>query len=138
MRIIFSLSIFLFTGIFAVLGQTTTMVILNDQEIIKLRKIISENDQAKAMADSIVGLTDQALERTPRPLEVVYFEGLLETNPKRIDTKISFLDIDATLNLIYASYIRVVFHSKKTNTNNTLVLLQNKKQKLISCIFLIK
>jgi hypothetical protein len=89
-----------------VVAQTTTMVILDEVEVKKLRTVVEENSQARHLADSIRHLAEEALERTPRPLEIVYFEGLLETNPKRIDTKISFLDIDATLNLIYASYLK--------------------------------
>ncbi|MFY0654515.1 MAG: alginate lyase family protein [Cyclobacteriaceae bacterium] len=86
-------------------AQTTTIVILNEHEQNKLRKGVASSENAKWLADSILFLAERALGRNPRPLEVVYYEGLLDINPNRIDTEKSFKDIDATVNLIYASYL---------------------------------
>ncbi len=99
------LIVFLFSFGLSTLAQTTTMVILDQQEISHLRKQVRKNPEAKTLADSILELAHEAIERNPRPLKEVFFEGLLENDSRRIDTKKSFLDIDATVNLIYASYL---------------------------------
>jgi hypothetical protein len=45
-----------------------------------------------------------SLEHVPRPLEVIHYEGLLDTDPLRINTVESFPDIDHVATLIYAFY----------------------------------
>jgi len=86
-------------------GQTTTMVILNLEERERLKIQFAEDESVRKLGDSILHLANEALFLQPRPLEVVYYEGLLDNDPRRIDTEKSFKDIDATANLIYASYI---------------------------------
>lgn len=85
-------------------AQITNVVILDNDEIERLRHTISSNEKARLLLDSIHSLAKQALQATPMPLHVIHFEGLLETNPKRIDTKKSLRDMDHLVNLIYASY----------------------------------
>lgn len=68
-------------------AQITNVVILDNDEIERLRHTISSNEKARLLLDSIHSLAKQALQATPMPLHVIHFEGLLETNPKRIDTK---------------------------------------------------
>jgi hypothetical protein len=90
---------------FSVKAQTTTVVILDQHEINNLKTEVNNSPKARNLADSILLLAEQAFQRTPRPLEVVYYEGLLPTNPNRIDTRISLQDVDVAVNLIYASYL---------------------------------
>jgi hypothetical protein len=49
-------------------------------------------------------LANQHLQDKPRPLKQLFYEGLLDTNPIRIDTRKSLEDIDKMVTLIYASY----------------------------------
>ncbi len=84
--------------------QTTTMVILNNKEQKNFRSLLNSDEQVKILYDSIRNLAQTALHHNPRPLEVLHYEGLLDTNPKRIDTEKSLEDVDAVVNLIYGSY----------------------------------
>jgi hypothetical protein len=86
-------------------GQTTTIVILNLEEQERLRERMIQDELAEKLGDSILDLANEALFLQPRPLKVINYEGLLDTDPKRIDTEKSLHDMDATANLIYASYI---------------------------------
>jgi hypothetical protein len=85
-------------------GQTTTIVILSKSEQQTLRRLLEKDLIVKKLNDSIQQLAKAALQRTPRPLEVVHYEGLLNNNPVRIDTRKSLEDVDALVNLIYGSY----------------------------------
>jgi len=84
--------------------QTTTMVILSKKEQKNFRVLLKSDDQVKILYDSIRNLAQKALYHNTRPLKVLYYEGLLDTNPKRIDTEKSLEDVDAVVNLIYGSY----------------------------------
>ena len=86
--------------------QTTNILILDSEEISRFRSVVSTSYEAQRRADSLQILGYDASKLTPRPLEVVHYEGLLENNPDRIDTRKSFHDIDAVVNLIYFSYLR--------------------------------
>lgn len=85
-------------------AQETNMVILNKKEVKNFREILNTIPEAKSMYDSIYTEALQLLDHESRPLEVVYYEGLLDTNPKRIKTMKSFQDIDNVVTLIYAGY----------------------------------
>jgi len=85
-------------------AQTTNIVILDSTEIQNLRVILNENSSAKNLSDSISKMATESLKRTPQPVTEIYYEGLLENNPKRIKTIQSLEDIDAVVSLIYASY----------------------------------
>ena len=86
-------------------AQITNIVILDQAEVERLRNLVQTDPRVTHLADSITSLANMALDRKPRPLEIVHYEGLLENNPDRIDTKKSFEDINATVHLIYASYL---------------------------------
>lgn len=73
-------------------AQTTNVVVLDSAEITRLRQFIATNDTVRQRYDSIVQLTEQYLIDTPRPLKVLHYEGLLESNPDRIDTKKSLAE----------------------------------------------
>lgn len=86
------------------MAQNTNTVILDSTEINRLRQLIATNDTVQQQYDSVAQLAEQYLTDSPRPLKVLHYEGLLETNPDRIDTRKSLADIDKIVTLIYASY----------------------------------
>jgi hypothetical protein len=79
-------------------------VILNDQEQKNFRMLLDTSQQVSILNDSIQNLAQKALSHHARPLEVMFYEGLLDTNPNRIDTEKSLKDVDMVANLIYGSY----------------------------------
>ncbi|MEQ9289862.1 MAG: alginate lyase family protein [Cyclobacteriaceae bacterium] len=85
-------------------GQITQVVILGKEEITNLKDFIEENSKARKMYDSICGLAYTAMKVAPRPLAELHYEGLLDSNPKRIITTESLGDVDNVVHLIYASY----------------------------------
>ncbi len=85
-------------------AQTTNVVILDSIEIAKLRRVISQDERAKYLYDSIASLARAHSQEAPRPLKRLHYEGLLETNPDRIDTRKSLEDMDKVIDFIYASY----------------------------------
>ena len=93
--------IFLVTGTW---GQVTSIVILDHDERIRLQQVIEEHPRAGAMYDSIVAAASISLQHTPRPLKKLYYEGLLDTDPARINTVKSFDDMNHMAALIYAAY----------------------------------
>lgn len=89
---------------FFVHSQTTDIVILNALEAGYLKALLTENEQAKQHYNSIASKANQHLKDQPRPLKEIFYEGLLQTNPKRIDTRKSLEDVDKVVDLIYAYY----------------------------------
>ena len=85
-------------------SQTTNVVILDSTEIANLRRVISQDERAKYLYDSIASLARAHSEEAPRPLKHLHYEGLLETNPDRVDTRKSLKDMDKVISFIYASY----------------------------------
>ncbi len=85
-------------------SQTTNVVILDTAEITNLRRVISQDGRAKHLYDSIASLARAHSKEAPRPLKRLHYEGLLETNPDRIDTRKSLEDMDKVIGFIYASY----------------------------------
>ena len=98
--------ILIFTLLFGLQSycQVTNIVILDKNEISHLQEVISTNRNAKQLYDSIAAEAAVALQLQPRPLQIMYYEGLLDTNPKRINTVKSFADINNVVTLIYANY----------------------------------
>lgn len=85
-------------------AQETNIVILNQNEVNNFRKTIKNIPEIKTMYDSIYNEAINLLEHQPKPLETVHYEGLLDTNPKRINTMKSLADIDHVVTFIYAGY----------------------------------
>ena len=100
----FLFALFLFFLLLNGHSQTTNLVILNSREIKNLKSAIRENDQVKVLFDSIIEEAKTGLDRAPKPVKIIYYEGLLNTNPKRVETVKSFRDIDYVISLIYTSY----------------------------------
>ncbi|MGB3850760.1 MAG: alginate lyase family protein [Tunicatimonas sp.] len=88
----------------ATYAQTTNVVILDSGEIKNLRRVILQNERAKQLYDSVASLARAHSKEAPRPLKRLYYEGLLETNPDRVDTRKSLQDMDKVISFIYASY----------------------------------
>lgn len=95
------LFVFLLTEAYS---QVTNIVILNKNEVNRLKEIITTDPEVGILSDSIISSAAVALKHQPSPLERIHFEGLLETDPKRIHTIKSFADINHTATLIYADY----------------------------------
>ncbi|NJN27527.1 MAG: hypothetical protein HC819_16910 [Cyclobacteriaceae bacterium] len=89
----------------ALQGQTTDVVILDKDQRERLFRLSKENQQVRERCDSVLLLAGAALQIAPRPIQRLYYEGLLNNNPQRLDTQTSLEDIDAVVSLIYASYI---------------------------------
>jgi len=105
MKIYFMRLSFVFCAIpFIAYSQTTNAVILDAQEMENLKSLIKKNKEARQLYDSVARQAKNHLDDSPRPLEVIYYEGLLETNPNRVDTRKSLEDIDKVVDFIYASY----------------------------------
>ena len=85
-------------------AQITEFLVLNHAEKEKLQQHIQQNNQISALYEVFAFEANKGLQKKPNPLEIIYYEGLLNNNPKRIKTVKSFADIDYTVNLIYASY----------------------------------
>jgi hypothetical protein len=84
--------------------QTTDIVILTKAEIHRLRILMKENSTAKSHGDSIAGMAETYLKDLARPVAKIHYEGLLQTNPDRIATQESLLDVDKVVIFIYAHY----------------------------------
>lgn len=85
-------------------SQETNIVILNQNEVQNFRDAMHSVPEVKTMYDSVLRAANLVLQNSPHPLEVVHYEGLLDNNPKRVNTMKSFLDIDNVATLIYAGY----------------------------------
>ncbi len=96
------LFVFLLTDAYS---QVTNVLILDKNETYRLSEVISTHPEVRILADSILNLAADAIKHQPRPLEEMHFEGLLETDPKRIHTVKSFADINHTATLLYAGYV---------------------------------
>lgn len=103
MRLIL-LNLVLFFLLFDLGAQTTNIIILDKKEQTRLQEEIKSNPQVNELYQNIVTEANNGLKNTPKPLEIIYYEGLLDTNPKRIETMKSFADIDYVISLIYSSY----------------------------------
>ena len=102
-RLVATASIWIMAS-FQAWSQTTDMVILTPQEMTRLRSVIADKAEAKDLYDSIASLVRRHASDPPAPLEVIYYEGLLDTDPRRIETMKSLADIDKVVNLIYTYY----------------------------------
>lgn len=67
-------------------AQNTYIVILDHEEIDQLRKRRASDDDFSILCDSILEEGEKALKATPVPLDVIHYEGLLNTNSLRIKT----------------------------------------------------
>ena len=86
-------------------AQNTYVVVLDEHEVVQLRATMKSNDLIKNLGDSIVAEGKKALAASPNPVDTIYYEGLLDTNPRRIETSKSLDDMNLLTNLIYYGYL---------------------------------
>lgn len=75
---------------------------LTAQERNRLKQLIQEDKEAQACWQAIQQEANSCLSASPRPLRVIHYEGLLHTEPSRIDTTISLRGMDSLVALLYA------------------------------------
>jgi hypothetical protein len=63
-----------------------TTLPLDANQLAKLRRLVKEDDEAAALAEKIKRAGRPLLDGEPQPLKVIHYEGLVNTNPKRIAT----------------------------------------------------
>lgn len=85
-------------------AQNTYIAVLNGQEQQNLRKLIEESPRVTAMYDSIVSVAEGYLGDKPNPVGKMFYEGLVNTAPRRMETEKSLADFDKITAMIYASY----------------------------------
>ncbi|NJK98611.1 MAG: hypothetical protein HC905_30125 [Bacteroidales bacterium] len=64
-----------------------TVILLNNQQIIELRKLTDTDSQAKLAFKPLIDQAINALKDLPNPSDTIFYEGLVDFNPKRIETK---------------------------------------------------
>ncbi len=69
-----------------------------------LRHLIQTNPDARAQWLKVQQEAQSYLRDQPRPLRVMHYEGLLDTNPDRIDTQKSLRDMDKLAAWLFAYY----------------------------------
>ena len=93
--------------------------ILNDIQQLRLQKMVENNYQVKRVWDDLLSELDSFKNDKPHPIEVIHYEGLLDTNPDRIKTQQSLLDMNKIASFLFAYYV----------TNDT--FYENKLKKFI-------
>lgn len=81
------LFLFCLNGVsFGEVGEFTipAVIPLNDSQLENLRELVENDVEARRMADAEVKKAEAYLGNEPNPLEVIHYEGLVNTNPKRI------------------------------------------------------
>ncbi|MEM6855143.1 MAG: alginate lyase family protein, partial [Planctomycetota bacterium] len=61
-------------------------VLLDGAQLDRLAALIATDPEAKAIADRVVAEAQPALARGPEPLAVIHYEGLVNTDPRRVET----------------------------------------------------
>ena len=84
--------------------MVTEIVILSQEERERFTRLVQENPEVAALYDSIKIKADQFLNDAPAPLEKLYYEGLLDTDPRRVKTVKCLQDVNKVVYFIYASY----------------------------------
>ncbi len=93
------------TGVYPVLAQINTgIVILDQEEQARFRALLENRPEARLLYDSIRARADEHLAVAADPISVIHYEGLLDTNPKRIASVESLLDINRLIDMLYAGY----------------------------------
>ncbi len=86
-------------------GQINTgIVILNQEEQARFRGLLENNTEVRALFDSIRVRADNHLSVPAHPIPVIYYEGLLDTDPDRVASVESLLDINRLIDMLYAGY----------------------------------
>lgn len=82
--------------------RQTLLLTVEEQRV--LRELIRENEEVQKHWYSIQEAAQIILNEQPQPLKVIYYEGLLDTDPKRVKTEQSLRDMDKLAVLLNAFY----------------------------------
>ncbi|MFP4217051.1 MAG: alginate lyase family protein [Phycisphaerae bacterium] len=77
-----------------------TTLPLDANQLTKLRRLVKEDDEAAALAETIKRACKGLVGGKPRPLEVIHYEGLVNTHPKRIATVRKLKDLADVARLV--------------------------------------
>ena len=73
---------------------------LDARQIDALREIIRKDAEARALADAVRREAEPLLDAQPRPLEEIHYEGLVNTDPRRIATVEKLRDMSDVARLL--------------------------------------
>ncbi|WPP48106.1 alginate lyase family protein [Catalinimonas niigatensis] len=79
-------------------------LLLTAEEQQYLMKLIQQNKEVQNLWYSVKEAAQHILDDQPNPLQIIHYEGLLDTNPKRIATEKSLRDMDKLAVLLNAYY----------------------------------
>jgi hypothetical protein len=79
-------------------------IILTQQEQKSLARLIRENQSARKLWLQLKKEAEAVMDDSPDPLSVIHYEGLLDTDPKRVRTERSLEDMDKVALLLFAYY----------------------------------
>lgn len=57
---------------------------LPEPALVELRRLVADDDEARSMGAEIVSHATNVVMATPRPLAVIHYEGLVNTDPRRL------------------------------------------------------
>ena len=77
-------------------------VLLTSEQAEELTALVAADSSARVRFEGVRRQADAALDRPPRPVGEVVYEGRLESDPKRVATKRALLDMEALRALSYA------------------------------------
>jgi hypothetical protein len=77
-------------------------ITLSASERQKLARLVQRDPEAQAVWAGVKKDADAFLDAAPKPLDVIHYEGLLDTDPERIRTEESLQDLDKISVLGYA------------------------------------
>ncbi len=86
------------------LELSTNPLILTQEEQMRFRELLNDNEQANALYQQIVKEANQYLDDSPSPIAVINYEGMLDTDELRIISQKSLEDVTKVNMLFYASY----------------------------------
>ena len=75
------------------------VLILDDMQREKLSRIVEQEPEAGALFDAKLKAAKNLLDLSPRPIEVIYYEGLVNTDSRRIRTVDHLKDMDCVAGL---------------------------------------
>lgn len=80
----------------------------------ELQKLVRNDVEAQTLWANLKKEADAALKDTPRPLAEIFYEGIVDTDPRRISTVQSLYDMDklAVLTQAYAFSGEAAYHEK--------------------------
>ncbi|HEV7350996.1 alginate lyase family protein [Telluribacter sp.] len=103
MKFYFSLSLLLLLSFCAKAQIRQTLLLTNPQQQ-EVTKLAQTNPEVRALWRPVEQEAQRYLNDEPRPLRVIHYEGLLDTNPDRIRTTESLKDLDKVAVWLFAWY----------------------------------